>query len=171
MEVAGYFKLMLLGTYTIIVFECRTHSSLKWPPLMIQINLLALDTDCVQSRNYGKWVKCPTWHFKLGHFKNGLGQIIMIIKLSWSESFSISYYVAFWFSLLAEVSFLLCSMDLWVQEKKPLPLVETLFDSKFRCDAWTSTGLFKTGHVSWYVWWLWLGCAVSLAFFQSFRCC
>ena len=29
MEVAGYFKLMLLGTYTIIVFECRTHSSLK----------------------------------------------------------------------------------------------------------------------------------------------
>ena len=45
MEVAGYFKLlMLLGTYTIIVFECRTHSSLKWPPLMIQINLLALDT-------------------------------------------------------------------------------------------------------------------------------
>ena len=60
MEVAGYFKLMLLGTYTIIVFECSTHSSLKWPPLMIQINLLALDTDCVQSRNYGKWVKCPT---------------------------------------------------------------------------------------------------------------
>ena len=45
MKVAGYFKLlMLLGTYTIIVFECRTHSSLKWPPLMIQINLLALDT-------------------------------------------------------------------------------------------------------------------------------
>ena len=45
--VAGYFKLMLLGTYTIIVFECRTHSSLKWPPLMIQINLLALDTQTV----------------------------------------------------------------------------------------------------------------------------
>ena len=44
MEVAGYFKLMLLGTYTIIVFECRTHSSLKQPPLMIKINLLALDT-------------------------------------------------------------------------------------------------------------------------------
>ena len=43
MEVAGYFKLMLLGTNTIIVFECRTHSSLKWPPLMIKINLLALD--------------------------------------------------------------------------------------------------------------------------------
>ena len=44
MKVAGYFKLMLSGTYTIIVFECRTHSSLKWPPPMIQINLLALDT-------------------------------------------------------------------------------------------------------------------------------
>ena len=43
MKVASYFKLILMGTYTITVFECRTHSSLKRPPLMIQINLLALD--------------------------------------------------------------------------------------------------------------------------------
>ena len=43
MKVASYFKLMLLGTYTIIVFECRTNSSLKRPPLMIKINLLVLD--------------------------------------------------------------------------------------------------------------------------------
>ena len=34
----------------------------------------------VQYRNWSKWVICPTWHFKLGHFQNGVGQT-MILKL------------------------------------------------------------------------------------------
>ena len=34
----------------------------------------------VQSRDWSKWVIFPTLPFKLGHFKNGLGQT-MILKL------------------------------------------------------------------------------------------
>ena len=34
----------------------------------------------VQSRNLSKWVICPTCHFKLGHFKNGLGQSMIYKK-------------------------------------------------------------------------------------------
>ena len=28
----------------------------------------------------GSYTVCPTWHLKLGHFSNGLGQIIIILN-------------------------------------------------------------------------------------------
>ena len=37
----------------------------------------------VQSRNLSKWVICPTWPFKSGHFKNGLGQTMTKNLKNW----------------------------------------------------------------------------------------
>ena len=69
--------------------QLQCQANMKWgscpdPCLWESVGLCSKKGDIisVQSRNYGKLVKCLTRHFKLGLFKNGLGQIIMIIPLS-----------------------------------------------------------------------------------------